>query len=187
MTIMSKTQYAKARGVSGEAVRKWKHRGWLVLTCDGRVDVEKSDALRSQLRSARGGNPELPPLDRQAPLSISQRDFARIRGVHPATVSAHARKGRLVLTPGGRVDVDATSDRQKALGPAPGTMTRREYAKARGVSRQAVKYWARKSWLVLTPDGRVDVAASDRRRAALRDPRGGKRRSTPVHVKHRPV
>lgn len=52
-------------------------------------------------------------------------------------------------------------------------MTKAEYAAARGVTRGAVTRWNEYGWLVLTPDGKVDVDASDRKRAALRNPRRG--------------
>lgn len=59
MAVLTKTQYAKARGVSRETVRTWGVKGWLVITPDGKVDVEASDSRVSELRSNRGGKSKL--------------------------------------------------------------------------------------------------------------------------------
>lgn len=51
-----KSEYARMRSVSAESVRLWGKKGWLVLTPDGKVDVEASDARIHALRSRRGGD-----------------------------------------------------------------------------------------------------------------------------------
>lgn len=56
-----------------------------------------------------------------------------------------------------------------------GIVTKAEYARLRGVSRAAVTQWATAGKIVLTGDGRVDVARSDVRLAdTTNQARGGK-------------
>ena len=45
MTFVRKAEYARHRGVSRAALTAWQHKGQLVLSADGLVDVEASDAL----------------------------------------------------------------------------------------------------------------------------------------------
>lgn len=57
----------------------------------------------------------------------------------------------------------------------PATMRKGEYARHRGVTAAMVSHWVNAGRLVLTADGRVDVAASDRALQESLDPaRGGK-------------
>lgn len=51
-----------------------------------------------------------------------------------------------------------------------GTMTQAEYAAHRGVQRSYITRLKQEGRLVMTPDGRVDVAASDTRIGATADP-----------------
>jgi len=54
---MTQSEYARARAVSRQLVSRWKKQGRLVLTDDGRVDVQASDrVLQSVLDPTRGGD-----------------------------------------------------------------------------------------------------------------------------------
>lgn len=101
MAVMSKTQYAKARGVSTESVRKWKHRGWLVLTSDGKVDVEKSDARITAMRSNRGGDHSKPAAEKPAGSRDTVFHDAKLREqvarADMAELERDEKAGRLVL------------------------------------------------------------------------------------------
>lgn len=66
---------------------------------------------------------------------------------------------------------------------APATMNKAEYARHRGCSDTYVSRLGKMDLLVMTPDGRVDVAKSDVLIAHHRDPaRGGDRTATPALV-----
>lgn len=58
--LLTKTEYARHRGVSGPMVTKWKNAGRLVMVGD-RVDVSRTDALLNQLQDrasgGKGGGP----------------------------------------------------------------------------------------------------------------------------------
>jgi hypothetical protein len=61
-TTTTLSEFAKLRGVSKPAVTKWKQRGLLVLTPDGRVDVAASQARLAERPDVyRGGRPAKPP------------------------------------------------------------------------------------------------------------------------------
>lgn len=62
------------------------------------------------------------------------------------------------------------------LGPAvtAATMTKAAFARHRGVGRNAVSNWIKRDQIVVTPDGKVHVAASEEKLARLVDPNGGR-------------
>jgi len=81
---------------------------------------------------------------------LSQTEYAAARGVSPAYVSKLKRQGRLVLTPGGKVNVEATDrlvestrdparggDRRPGVGEGQGEATGAHDAAAVGVPRAA--------------------------------------------------
>lgn len=84
---MSKSAYAKHRGVGKSAVSNWLRRDQIVLTEDGQVDVAKSDAkLGQQVDPVRGRPvtgavptpvpmPATPDSDRESLHSIRARDL----------------------------------------------------------------------------------------------------------------
>lgn len=116
--IISKSEYATLRGWSAAYVTKLKNKGRLVLTADGRVDVEASDALiaASKDPSKAGvverwqrerGDVSLPPPDRPAkPLVLNGDEFnyqeARAkRETHEANLAEmreRERAGELIET-----------------------------------------------------------------------------------------
>lgn len=50
-TVMKQAAFARRHGVSGKTVTMWKKRGW-VVTCDGKVNVEESEANLKKYRAA---------------------------------------------------------------------------------------------------------------------------------------
>lgn len=66
-------------------------------------------------------------------------------------------------------------------GVVPPVMSQGEFARHRGVSEPMVSRWKAKGYLVMTPEAKVDVAATQELLARVLDPaRGGKRGATPA-------
>ena len=56
MSTVSQAEYARLRGVAKKTATIWKQKGFLILTADGGVDVEASDAkLAARPVQYRGG------------------------------------------------------------------------------------------------------------------------------------
>lgn len=59
--FMSQAEFARRRGVSKKTVTEWKQRDLLVMTADGKVDVERSEwSLDQRPASYRGGTTHRP-------------------------------------------------------------------------------------------------------------------------------
>lgn len=54
MTLVTKAEFARLRGVTKAAVGKWERRGWLVLS-EGKVVVEQTDAQLARYRNSNDG------------------------------------------------------------------------------------------------------------------------------------
>ncbi|MDZ7804318.1 hypothetical protein [Thiohalophilus sp.] len=53
---MSQAEFARHRGVAKATVTEYKRKGFLVLTDDGRIDVEKTERVLAASLDTRGGN-----------------------------------------------------------------------------------------------------------------------------------
>jgi phage terminase Nu1 subunit (DNA packaging protein) len=101
--VMSQAEYAKARGVSKSMVTQYKHAGRLVLTPDGKVDVDATDRKLSEtLHPTKGGNQQAaPPVSgHQALHDARLRD--RLARARKAELEADILEGTLVR----RADVE---------------------------------------------------------------------------------
>jgi phage terminase Nu1 subunit (DNA packaging protein) len=61
MLFVRKAEFARLRGVSRAALTTWQQKGFLVLSADGRVDVEASNALLDARPSVHNGGQCSPP------------------------------------------------------------------------------------------------------------------------------
>ena len=69
MLLVTQAEYARRHGVARKTVTQWKQDGWIV-TVDGRVDVEASDARLAQVRK-----PKRKPV-RGAPAPVAASELA---------------------------------------------------------------------------------------------------------------
>lgn len=91
--VVTKTEYARMRGVSDRYVRKLARKGRLALTDDGRVKVADSDALVAATRDpSRGGKRAAGALGEpgRAPSAAWQVEAAPAAAPAPAPASAAA-------------------------------------------------------------------------------------------------
>jgi phage terminase Nu1 subunit (DNA packaging protein) len=160
---LSLTEYAAHRGVSRQTVYKYLQRGLFQRGEDQLIDVTAADRALDE-RPAASSAPRV---------RMTVTEYAKHRGVSRGTISTYIDKGFIERRPDKRIDVAAADALLDANADTSGDPDRlvsvSEYARRRGVTRQAVYKYLDRGLIERRPDRLIDVHVANRQLDARRD------------------